>query len=563
MTAIVKYENEVTITIIMSKNQTPAKITFETLDETTVFAVVNSSSEEIEYSEQWLEDQLIEYGCPGLSVLTTAHEKIVDLLSQNKPGRVIVGYKIDAKVEVKISDDFLSARLYITAPEGGALPSSKELVEVLNMQEVSLKLVDKKMIVDLVHKSKIVNPGESVDVVIATGRAPKHGKNTQFKCLLDKVTDRRPNERDDGTLDYYDLGEIPSIEANCELMRQIPVVPAVNGRSVTGHELKARIGKKLKFNKCKGAEVSPDDPELLVSTIKGQPVITNRGISIENVHVVKNVGLHTGHIDFDGSLVVKGDVASGMKINVTGDVQVFGMVENACIDAGGNIDLKLGAIGRADRIGSEERMQINCKGNLSAGQLENVFANVQGDVFIKSRISNCEVKAGHQVIVGNPMQEKSGIVGGHITAGSVVRAEMIGSSAGTLTSIAIACSDEILERFETIQKEISENEELLGRMLGLAVGLAKKQSEEAKKLLANVKKDTEEIKQKVNELISQKYEIEASIDHTSAGRIIVQKEAHQGVTISIMLKEQQIKTRYGKGTFLLQDGIMAFSSVMT
>ncbi len=547
----------------MSENQTIAKVYLETEDEITVYVVVNASPEQIDYSEEWLDDQLIEYGCSGLSLIKTAHQKIAELLAGNKAGRVMLGYKIDATVDVEISADTLSASLSITAPQGGNLPSSKELVEALNSQKISLKLVDKKKIVDLIIKSQIVEPGEAVEVVVANGRAVQHGKDSQFECLIDNATDRRPTERDDGSLDYYDLGEIPCVEVGCELMRRISPTPAKNGRSVTGQDLKAKIGKELKFSKCKGAQVSPADPDRLVSTLKGQPVITHRGVKIENIYTVKNVDVHTGHIEYDGSVVVKGDVASGMKINVSGDVQVFGMVENACIDAGGNIDIKLGAVGRTDNSKADGKIQINCKGNLSAGYMENVFANVQGDVFIKSRISNCEVKAGFQVIVGNPQQDKSGIVGGTITAGSIIRAEVLGSSAGTLTSVAIACSDEMLENFDTIKQEITAQEELLGKMLSLAVSLAKKQSKEAKQLLSDVKKDTQEIKAKVNALISQKYDIEAAIEKTRKGKIIVQKEAHHGVTIKIMLKEQEIKSRYGKGVFLLVDDAMAFNSVMT
>ena len=537
----------------MAENQSLSKISFETENEKTVFAVVTSLSEDIDYSEKWLDDQLVEYGCSGLNILQTAHEKIAELLADNKPGRVMLGNIIDASVNVELSDDFLSASLHIMAPEGGRLPITKELVEALNNKEISLNLVDKNKIAGLMKKALIIDPGESIDDVIVTGRAPKHGKDTQFKCLVEDVTDRRPNERDDGSVDYYDLGEIPSVEVGCELMALLEPVPGVDGLSVTGHELKARVAKKLKFRKCKGAETSPTDPELLISNKKGQSVINNRGVAIENVH--------TGHIEYDGTLVVKGDVTSGMKINVTGDVQVFGLVNDACIEAGGNIDLKLGAIGNAGGLG--EKIHINCKGNLYAGQLESVSVKVNGDVFIKSRISNCHVNAGHQVIVGNRFQDKSGIVGGHITAGSVIRTETLGSAVGALTAVNIACGDEVLERLDLITQEITYFEEILVKLVKLAVGLAKKQTEEEKKLLAKVKSDIKEIKAKVNSFISEKYEIEAAIERTSNGKIIVQKETYPGVTVKIVHKEKTVKSRYGQGAFLLVDNILAFNSAIS
>jgi uncharacterized protein (DUF342 family) len=188
-------------------------------------------------------------------------------------------------------------------------------------------------------------------------------------------------------LGYYDLGEIVSIDEGCHLMRKHPPTASKNGKNVTGHELSAITGKKLNFNKCKGAAVSPDDQDLLVSSIKGQPVITDRGVNIERVYSVKNVDLRTGHVEYDGSLVVKGDVVSGMKVKVSGDVQILGIVENACIEAGGNVDIKFGVVGHVQDKEAENCMQINCEGNLTAAYLENATINVQGDVLIKSRVN--------------------------------------------------------------------------------------------------------------------------------------------------------------------------------
>jgi uncharacterized protein (DUF342 family) len=44
------------------------------------------------------------------------------------------------------------------------------------------------------------------------------------------------------------------------------------------------------------------------------------------------------------------------------------------------------------------------------------------------------------------------------------------------------------------------------------------------------------------------------------GKIIVQKEAFPGVTITILDQQQKIKGRYGQGTFLLFEGSMTHNS---
>ena len=537
------------------------QLRFETDDDgATVYAVIVSAEEGLKYSETWLQEQLVQQGYSGLSVAQPTQKKIAELIETNQPGRVMVGQKVDAKIEAVVSSDTLSASLRITAAKGGQVANTEAVIDALKDKEIDFQLVNKKRIVGLIRKSRIVEPGEMVEVVVAKGKKPEHGLDTQFECLLGDITDRKPNQRDDGSLDYYDLGEILSIEEGSQLMRKYPPTKSKNGRSVTGQELPARIGKALNFKKCKGAMISSSDPDLLISAIKGQPIIVDKGVNVDNLHVVKNVNVHTGHIDYDGSLVVKGDVASGTKIKVSGDVQIFGTVENACIDADGNVDIKLGAIGRAETLLTEGGMQINCKGNLSVGFLESVEVNVNGDVLVKSRLSNCEVKAGHQVIVGNRQQDKSGIVGGHVLAGSIIRAEVLGSSGCAATHVEISCAAGLLEQYEKLKKEIVANNELLVSMLGLMVGLSKKRTEEAKKTLEETKKETEEIKALTNDLIVQKDNMEAFLEKTRLGKIIAQKEAFPGVTIKIIDQEQVIKSRYAEGTFLLFEGAMSHTA---
>ncbi|MFT5717194.1 MAG: hypothetical protein ACJAWS_000281 [Oleiphilaceae bacterium] len=59
------------------------------------------------------------------------------------------------------------------------------------------------------------------------------------------------------------------------------------------------------------ASIHKEDPNLLIASIKGHPIINSRGVLINNVLVVKIVGLATGNIDFNGSVYVEEDEADG------------------------------------------------------------------------------------------------------------------------------------------------------------------------------------------------------------------------------------------------------------
>lgn len=524
-------------------------------DGITIYAVVLSGSEAIEYSKDWLNQQIVNYGFYGLIVIKTAHKEIDELLRNNHSGKVKLGRKIDSKVEIFISNDLLSARLRITSAKGGEHVSTNKVVSVINENKIELGLVNKKSIINLIKKSKHIEPGEIIEAVIAQGIAPEDGKDTRFKSLIDGTAKRKPHERDNGTLDYYDLGEIICVEEGSHLMRKFPPEPAKTGRTVTGEDLIAKKGKLLNFKKCKGAVVNPSDPDLLISTLKGQPVTFDQGVNVDKVLMVKNVNLQTGHISYDGTIIVRGDVASGMKIKVTGDVQVMGIVENASIEAEGNVDIKSGAVGRVGEL--KNNMQIVCEGNLSAGYLENALVNAKGDVLIKSRISNCKLKAGHQIIVGNRHQEKSGIVGGHVSAGTTIRSRVLGSSSYALTHVEISCDASNLEQFKVLNKEIVVQNKVLMRKLSVMRGASKQPTKEAKQTFYQLKKETEALKITVKNLHDQKDNFKSSAKQASLGEIIALKEAYPGVTIKILDKEHEIKSQYGQGTFLLSNGSIA------
>ena len=93
-----------------------------------------------------------------------------------------------------------------------------------------------------------------------------------------------------------------------------------------------------------GAELSPDDSDLLIAAIGGQPVIVSNGAIVEPTIKMKNVDLSTGNLAFEGTIVISGDIAAGMEVKASGDIIVGGMVEAAMLEAKGNVEVKGGII---------------------------------------------------------------------------------------------------------------------------------------------------------------------------------------------------------------------------
>ena len=55
---------------------------------------------------------------------------------------------------------------------------------------------------------------------------------------------------------------------------------------------------------------------------------------------VENVDNNVGNIRFDGTVLVRGNILNGFKVEADGDVQVNGVVEGGYIENTGNVIVK-------------------------------------------------------------------------------------------------------------------------------------------------------------------------------------------------------------------------------
>lgn len=519
-----------------------------------VQAVITPGEQGLELTETWLQQQLDTQGCANIYLFEDGKMELAALLNENTAGLVKVGERRNARVEILISDDAQSASLIIKAPYGGIAAGMPDIVQALSKANIPQKLINNAILIQALIEAGKSSPGQLFKILIASGKSVIHGKDSTFEPLIDNMTDRKPNMREDGSIDYYDKGEILSIPEGTHLMRRNPPTTGENGYTVTGKEIPARIGKLIPFQKCKGAKVSTEDSNILIADIKGQPILLDRGVNVDPVFTVDEVDVHLGNIVYDGSLVVKGTVTAGMKIKVTGDIQVNGMVENATLEAAGNIDIKMGAIGRPIDEAPSECLNIKCAGNLSATYIKNAIIEVEGDVLIKSRLENCIVNTKHQIIAGSSNRPHSGIVGGKITAGSVIKAETLGSSGFSPTFAGISHDRGLLKEKESLHKTMSENVELKQKMKQILLTLTSKQTPEAKQLIEKTNNSINALDEKVNGIKQNITEIDKIIERVQKGKIIIQKNTFPGVTISFNQEKLEIKTTYGNGTFVLQDG---------
>ena len=113
-----------------------------------------------------------------------------------------------------------------------------------------------------------------------------------------------------------------------------------------GEIVPAKPGTDTEFNKdIEGALIDPENENQLLAEIRGHPLISKNAVKVDTSLVLDNVNLKTGNIDFEGSVLVRGEVLAGFQVIATRDVIVKGIVENAKIVAGRDIIISGGVIG--------------------------------------------------------------------------------------------------------------------------------------------------------------------------------------------------------------------------
>ena len=350
---------------------------------------------------------------------------------------VPVARRQDARLLIQVDQDQMSARAQITADWGGQPLTLAQLREALAASPVK-QGVSERLLAAAVQAAGEAAPGALLSPVIALGKAAKHGLDTRLERLVATAAERilTPQELDHGKVDMRDLGTLLTVKAGAALMRRHPATQGVDGFTVTGQVLPARSGKESAMTAGEGTCLSPEDPDLLLATRPGLPCQERAGMRVDEVLSVKQVDIRHGHVEFEGSLLVTGDVMPGMRVKTSGDVVIGGFVEGGYIESGGTITVRNGIIGR--KQGEDEYLcHLNAGGEIHAGYAQYARLEADGDIQILSQLSHCYCRSGQDLKVGDSAMRKGHLIGGVNIANRLIMAPVLGASAANRTRLQI------------------------------------------------------------------------------------------------------------------------------
>ncbi|MEC8326206.1 MAG: FapA family protein [Pseudomonadota bacterium] len=388
--------------------------------------------------------------------------------------KLIVAEKHDATLTVSVSEDKMAATALLTTAYGGELMSMEQAVEIIKQANIT-RGYKQVWLESLLGKQFEAMPGKELSGVIAKGQIPVAGKNGSLEKNVQTLADRvrQPKRREDGSVDMRDFGALASVKPGDTLMTHHFATLGKDGFNVLGETLKAKPGDEVKLIAGDGTELSGTDDKYLVATIAGVPVDDKYGMRVDDVFTIPNVDVKSGHIDFDGSVIITENIEPGMKVTAKGDITVFGSVESAELNATGSIEIKEGCLGH-HKENDELSNKISCEGNLAISYAQYTYLS-GNQVKIKSQASHCHIKAKNELMIGNPEKGDGKLIGGKVLDAKTMICGEVGTDKGAHTEIHLGHAavllknrtDEIFEQVRLCNQQLEALESEFDKALSI------------------------------------------------------------------------------------------------
>lgn len=348
---------------------------------------------------------------------------------------LVIAEQRDASLLVKTDVDLMKSSITVVGAYGGAPVKGSMLISALKENNI-VKGIRKTQLQELLVKSRQLAPGQKLTLPVAFGRMPCNGRDAVFKPLVADASQRilRPQQTQDGKVDMLDLGALITVQAGQAIMKHIPATEGTAGFNVHGNSIPALPGKEQHFVCGEGTAISEENEHLLVATKTGIPIKQDNGMQVDDALILPGVNVTTGHINFDGSVIINGDVTPGMKVCASGSITVTGFVELAELKAGGDIAVAKGIIGRQQE-GKHLACYLKAGGKVSSKFAQ--FAEIEAaeDVCFCLHALHCIIRTDGEVSVIDQIKRHGTLSGGVIEAGYSVKALNIGALAGVPTEI--------------------------------------------------------------------------------------------------------------------------------
>ncbi len=458
-------------------------------------------------------------------------QAVSDCVSKSVPFVILVAQRKDATISVRIADDAMAAMVSLSPPKGGRPACIEDVVRALTDAGVSLGVDHDALL-------QACQAGVAENLVVAQGTPPTEGADSDFLELVPQAADRAPKVNAEGLIDYREHGAIATVEPGVPLMRRIPPVPGIDGQTVLGRPIAPRPVRDEPFaTALVGAQVSEQDPDLLVAAAAGIPVRVRCGVQVEPLLQVDEVNLATGNIYFDGTVQVAGDVINQMKVQATGDIVVGGTVEGATLEARGNISIQGGVIAKA---------VVDAGGMVSARFAEGSTLRAGSVIALDDAALDCQLQSSNQILIGIKNPQRGRLVGGSASTRMLLKTPVLGSAKSGMTQVTVGADPALEQRYLALLARIAAekaNEENLQKLCQHLSAI-----KDPKGMLDRAKTSWRQAAQVWGKSLGERMEMERERDVMLSARLHIGVETNGPVTVTFGATRLILRKQFGPGT---------------
>ncbi|MBQ4831876.1 DUF342 domain-containing protein [Pseudoalteromonas sp. MMG010] len=471
---------------------------------------------------------------------------------------LVIARCVDASIEITINDTNMIAEATLTTAMGGKLLSVENAHAAIKKAGIK-KGVNAQALDTFLGQQFERAAGTQYSAIIAHGRKPTNGTDAKFVRLAPTAQDRvlSPQAKDGGKVDMKNLGAIITVKPGTALMQRIPATAGENGYTLFGDEITAAPGKEHQLTAFDGTKIDPTNPDLLIANSKGVPVALPRGMRVDDVLCFDNIDVSTGHVEFDGSIIVSGDIKDGMKVKANGDITVLGFVESAHVQSNNAITIMLGAIGRKRENDEAFTCEVLAKRTISIGYAQYCHIETALDLLIDRQALHCDLTARRLIRVGKGKNPQGKLIGGNIHNAMRLEAGEVGAPSGAKTRIFLA------QNWFDLRDQQSKINDFEKRLAKKAVELrvARKKAQQIsvdikkQKILHKIQKNEQQVKNHSVHILRQKKMVQQKISRLLASsRLKINDLMHPGVELKIAKDSKQFSRIYPPHLVKLSEG---------
>ena len=444
----------------------------------------------------------------------------------------------DVVIGVEVTKDEMKGNIVVSPPSMSGSEASFDMIKRAILQQgVVEACINEDKIREFVDNPVYNNPYE-----VAAAIEPVDGHDAYISYNFETDPKKLKAQVDEeGKVDYKKLNNIQNVIADQPLAQKIPAERGKGGKTLFGRYLEAKNGKDIQIQL--GANVKLDrDGVTIKAEIDGEVMLVNGKVTVEPVKYLDAVNVKTGDVKFVGTVVVKGNVQEGYKVEAT-NIEVGGIVDKSRLEATGNIIVRQGVFGKGEGY-------IKAGKSLWAKFINDTTVEVEENVIVNDSIVNSNVTAMKNIVLRG---KKAQIIGGHLMATEEICARKVGSpGGGTETILEVGVDPRAKKRLEELQnmqakatKEY-ENCDLDIQTLEQQKKLRKKLPQEKEEKLKNLKERCEQISEELEKMTDEINKIQEHLrDLKAIGKVKVEGDVYSGVKIYIrdVLDEVKIDTK--------------------